>query len=245
MNIGLIGYGKMGKLIEEIAVERDHEIVRYFTAKDPLKSTDQLEAVECLIDFSNPDAVAGDIALAIEAGQNILVGTTGWDKKILDRFTDISKSAIFVSPNFSIGVNLFLSIVENASKLLDAAGSYDVAIRETHHKEKLDSPSGTELKIAEKIIESSSSKNKIMTDSQNGKVPDDSIQITSERIGDEVGTHEVLFDSEVETMTLRHQMKNRRVFALGALMVAEWLSGRTGILGFEDYLREELNFNRD
>lgn len=245
MNIGLIGYGRMGRLIEEVAKERDHKMVSYFTSKDPLKSIDQLEDVECLIDFSSPDAVAGNIALAFEAGQNILVGTTGWDKKILGEYADISKSAIFVSPNFSIGVNLFLSIVENASKLLDAAGGYDVAISETHHKEKLDSPSGTALKIAEKIIESSSSKNNIMTDSQNGKVPDDSVRITSERIGDEVGTHEVFYESEVETMTLRHQMKDRKVFALGALTAAEWLRGRTGILGFEDYLREEFNFNRD
>ena len=245
MNIGLIGYGKMGRLIEEIAQERDHNIVSYFTAKDPLKSTAQIEAVECLIDFSNGDAVAGNIALAFEAGQNILVGTTGWDKKILGEYSDISKSAIFVSPNFSIGVNLFLSIVENASKLLDMAGGYDIAIHETHHKEKRDSPSGTALKIAEQIIGSSSSKNNIMTDSQSGIIPEESIRITSERIGDEVGTHEVLFDSEMETLTLRHQMKDRRVFASGALMVAEWLRGRTGLLGFEDYLREEFNFNRD
>ncbi len=83
MNIGLIGYGRMGRLIEEVAKERDHNIVSYFTSKDPLKSIDQLENVECLIDFSNPDAVAGNIALAFEAGQNILVGTTGWDKKFL------------------------------------------------------------------------------------------------------------------------------------------------------------------
>ena len=160
-------------------------------------------------------------------------------------YNKIIVSTIFISPNFSIGVNLFLSIVGNASKLLDAAGGYDVAIRETHHTEKLDSPSGTAPKIAEKIIESSSSKNKIMTDSQNGKVPNDSVRITSERIGDEVGTHEVFYESEVETMTLRHQMKDRKVFALGALTAAEWLRGRTGILGFEDYLREEFNFNRD
>ena len=245
MNIGLIGYGRMGRLIEEVAKERDHNIIRYFSSKDPLKSIDQLEDVECLIDFSNGAAVAGNIALAFEAGQNILVGTTGWDKKILGEYTDISKSAIFVSPNFSIGVNLFLSMVENASKLLDTAGGYDIAIHETHHKEKRDSPSGTALKIAEKIIGSSSSKNNIITDSHNGKIPEESIQITSERIGDEVGTHEVLFESAVETITLRHQTKNRRVFALGALMVAEWLRGRTGLLGFEDYLREEFNFNRD
>ena len=153
MNIGLIGYGRMGRLIEEVAKERDHNIIRSFSSKDPLKSIDQLEGIECLIDFSNPDAVAGNIALAFEAGRNILVGTTGWDKKILGEYADISKSAIFVSPNFSIGVNLFLSIVENASKLLDVAGGYDVAIRETHHTEKLDSPSGTALKIAEKIID--------------------------------------------------------------------------------------------
>ncbi len=156
MNIGLIGYGKMGKLTSEAAELGGHTVIKHFSSKDPLLSTDQIENMECLIDFSVPDAVPSTISIALEANVNVVVGTTGWDRKILEDLPDKSKSALFVAANFSIGVNLFRLIVKNATKLLDATGEYDVAVNEIHHNTKLDSPSGNALRIEEDIMSRSS-----------------------------------------------------------------------------------------
>lgn len=238
MNIGLIGYGRMGKLTSEAAEKRGDNVIKHFNSNDPLISAGQIENIECLIDFSVPDAVPTAISIAVEAKVNVVVGTTGWDRNILNDFRDKLESAVFVAANFSIGVNLFRLILKQATKLLDGAGGYDVAVREIHHKAKLDSPSGTALRISEDIISLSSSKKNILTDSPTGKIPDDTLQITSERIGDVIGVHEILFESNVDSILFRHQMKDRNAFAVGALAVAEWLKGSSGILDFNDYLTD-------
>ena len=245
MNIGLIGYGRMGRLTAEVAKERGHNATLHFTAKDRLSSISQIEGVDCLIDFSSPSAVSGNISIAVESRVNIVVGTTGWDKEDLSEYKKELNNAIFVSPNFSIGVNLFMLVVQSATRLLDYAGGYDVVIRETHHKRKLDSPSGTALNIAEEIIRLYSSKKNISTGMPSGKIPDDVLQITSERTGDIIGIHEVSYESEADSMMFRHQMNNRKAFALGAVSIAEWLEGRSGILDFNDYLREEFGINKE
>lgn len=238
MNIGLIGYGRMGKLTSKAANKRGHKVIKRFDSKDPLVSTGQIENIECLIDFSIPDAVPTAMSIAVEAKVNIVVGTTGWDRKILRDYHDNLESALFIAANFSIGVNLFRLILKQAAKLLDGAGGYDVAVREIHHKTKLDSPSGTALKISEDIISQSSSKKNILTGSPTGNIPDDTLQITSERISDVVGIHEISFESQVDSILFRHQMKDRNAFAIGALAIAEWLKGRSGILEFNDYLTD-------
>lgn len=236
MNIALLGYGKMGKLTSEAAEIGGHTVLKQFTSKEPLLSADQIENIDCLIDFSVPDAVTSAISIAVEAKVNIVVGTTGWERAILDDLTDVSDSAIFVAANFSIGVNLFRLIVKHATKLLDTAGEYDVAINEIHHKSKLDSPSGTALRISEDILSRSSSKKNISTDSSPDKIPNATLQITSERIDDVIGIHEISFESDVDSILFRHQMNDRNAFAVGALAIAEWLRGKRGILGFKDYL---------
>lgn len=240
MNIGLIGYGRMGKLTSEAAEKRGHNVIKHFNSKDPLVSAGQIENIECLIDFSVSDAVPTAISIAVEAKVNVVVGTTGWNRNILNDFRDKLESALFVAANFSIGVNLFRLIIKQATKLLDGAGGYDVALREIHHKTKVVSPSGTALKIAEDIISLSSIKENILTGSPTGKIPDDILQITSERIGDVIGVHEISFESNVDSILFRHQMKDRSAFAVGALEIAEWLTGRSGILGFNDYLSNEF-----
>ena len=243
MNIGLIGYGRMGKLTSEEATKRGHNVVKHFNSKDPLISAGQIENIECLIDFSIPDAVPTAITIAVEAKVNVVVGTTGWNRNILEDIPDTLESALFIAANFSIGVNLFRLIIKQATKLLDGAGGYDVAVREIHHKKKLVSPSGTALKISEDIISLSSTKKNILTGSPTGKIPDDILQITSERIGDVIGVHEISFESKSDSILFRHQMKDRSAFAVGALAIAEWLKGRSGILGFEDYLSSEFGIS--
>jgi len=238
MNIGLIGYGRMGKLTSDAAKKREHNVIKYFDSKDPLISAGQIENIECLIDFSIPNAVPAALSIAVEAKVNIVVGTTGWDRKILRDYHDNLESALFIAENFSIGVNLFRLILKQATKLLDGAGGYDVAVREIHHKTKLDSPSGTALKISEDIISQFSSKKNIFTGTQTGNIPDDTLQITSERISDVVGIHEISFESQVDSILFRHQMKDRNAFAVGALAIAEWLKERSGILEFNDYLTD-------
>ena len=240
MNIGLIGYGRMGKLTSDAAEKRGHNVIKHFNSKDPLVSAGQIENIECLIDFSVSDAVPTAISIAVEAKVNVVVGTTGWNRNILKDFRDKLESALFIAANFSIGVNLFRLIIKQATKLLDGAGGYDVALREIHHKTKVVSPSGTALKIAEDIISLSSTKENILTGSPTGKIPDDILQITSERIGDVIGVHEISFESNVDSILFRHQMKDRSAFAVGALEIAEWLRGRSGILGFNDYLSNEF-----
>ncbi len=246
MNIGLIGFGRMGKLTSEAAENRGHNVIKHFNSKDPLISAGQIENIECLIDFSVPDAVPTAISIAVEAKVNVVVGTTGWNTNILNDLHDKLDSALFIAANFSIGVNLFRLILKQATKLLDGAGGYDVALREIHHKTKVVSPSGTALKIAEDIISLSSTKKNILTGSPTAKIPDDILQITSERIDDVIGVHEISFESDVDSILFRHQMKDRSAFAVGALDIAEWLRGRSGILGFKDYLSDEFGIgNKD
>ena len=244
MNIGLIGYGRMGKLTSEAAKIRGHNVINHFNSKDPLVSIGQIENIECLIDFSLPDAVPTSISIAVEAKVNIVVGTTGWDSEILSNYNENLESALFIAANFSIGINLFRLVLRQATKLLDDVGEYDVTIREIHHKAKLDSPSGTALKIAQDIISQSSSKKNIFNGSPASKIPDDSLQIISERVGDEVGIHEISFESKVDSILFRHQMKDRNAFALGALAAAEWLNGRSGIFEFNDYLLDVFEISK-
>lgn len=240
MNIGLVGFGRMGKLTSEAAEKRGHNVIKHFNSKNPLISAGQIENIECLIDFSVPDAVPTFISIAVEAKVNVVVGTTGWDTNSLNDLPDKLDSALFIAANFSIGVNLFRLIIKQATKLLDSAGGYDVALREIHHKTKVVSPSGTALKIAEDIISLSSTKKNILSGSPTGKIPDDILQITSERIDDVIGVHEISFESNMDSILFRHQMKDRQAFAVGALDIAEWLKGRSGILGFKNYLSDEF-----
>ncbi len=157
----------------------------------------------------------------------------------------MTESALFVASNFSIGVNLFRLIVKQATRLLDGTGEYDVIVKEIHHETKLDSPSGTALRISEDIISKSSSKKKILTDPSQNNVPDDTLQIISERIGDVIGIHEILFESQVDSILFRHQMNDRNAFAIGALTVAEWLKGRSGLLKYDDYLTDVFGISNE
>lgn len=224
LKIALIGYGKMGKMVEQMAVKRSHEIVAIIDPKTEDRETVQnsLKKADVCIEFTQPNAVLGNIRTALSLGKNIVVGTTGWNDalKNVEKWVAESGTGLFYASNFSLGVNLFLKTVEKAADLFLNTGNYNVAGVEIHHQQKLDSPSGTAIAIQQTIARTG------------GKSP----SFSSVRCGSVPGTHTVYFDSPSDTITLTHQARNREDFALGAVSAAEWMQGKTGIYTMEDML---------
>lgn len=223
MKIALIGYGKMGQMIEKLAIEGGHSIAVYLTSK-PWHSKD-LKDVDVCIEFTHPEAVLDNITKVAEAKKPIVIGTTGWEDKkeqIHSIIKDHQIGAVY-SPNFSIGAHLMFEILSQASKVMAGFNQYDVAGMECHHKDKKDSPSGTALKMA-KILEENMKKSKI--------------PFSSLRCGSIPGTHSIVFDSPFDKITLTHEARTGEGFAQGALKAAEWIQSRKGIYAFEDCLRD-------
>ncbi len=243
MKIALAGYGKMGHEVELAAKARNHDIVALFDIDKPLSPEAlRLHHPDVIIDFTQPDSVVTNVRIAAKTETPIVIGTTGWDServKIKKMVDDANIGCVYAS-NYSIGVNLFLKIVGDASRLLNAA-DYDVYITEAHHNTKKDFPSGTALKISETILSGFRSKSKITSQLKQGEAPSrDSIVISSIRAGSIMGTHTVGFDSEVDSIELTHQAKSRRGFALGAVRAAEWIVTKKGMYSFEEHITQIL-----
>ncbi len=240
MNIALIGYGKMGKEIESLAPSKNLLVVKKFDRQNSL-AIEKLQSIDVAIDFSSPSCVKKNIELCAGAGIAMVVGTTGWQSELDDVKRIVMKSGIgfIYASNFSIGVNLFFKIVQNATKMVDAFDHYDVSLHEIHHRQKLDSPSGTAITLGEKIIEKWSRKKRISEPREN-PIPKDVLQITSARVGSVPGTHAVTFDSAEDSIELIHTARNRRGFALGALLAAEWIRDKKGVFTMEDVLNFRL-----
>jgi 4-hydroxy-tetrahydrodipicolinate reductase len=242
VNIALIGYGKMGKEIERLAAERKIKVKRIFeideNAGGKALTKQSLKGVDVCIDFSTPDAALPNIRAAANCGVNIVVGTTGWYGKLVqvEALVRSKEIGLLYSPNFSLGMNIFFEVVVAASGKIDKYNEYDVAIAETHHKGKADSPSGTALLIAEIIRTHIHRKKKLLSETSHGQIAKDQLHISSTRVGTVVGKHNVLFDSEADSIELVHTAKNRTGFALGALVGAEWLKGRKGFYTMRDVI---------
>lgn len=230
MKIALLGYGKMGKVIEKIARERGHEIVLRKSSSDTF---DGLENADVAIDFSVPDAAVGNISACLQTDIPVVSGTTGW----LDHYEKMTalcdeKSGAFIyGSNFSLGVNLFFELNEYLAKIMSGFAQYKVAIEEIHHTQKLDAPSGTAITLAKGIIDYSDYSSWAL---ENAK-PDE-ILIDAKRIENVPGTHTVIYDSMVDAIEIKHTAHNREGFALGAVIAAEWLHGKTGIFTMRDVL---------
>jgi 4-hydroxy-tetrahydrodipicolinate reductase len=211
MKISLIGYGKMGKMIEEEAVLRGHEIVDRI---DPALEEKHLSDADVYIDFTHPDTVLSNITTVASWGKNIVVGTTGWHDKIDDITKIVKKNDIGLvyAPNFSLGVNLFMKMISFAANLMKHYPEYDIAGFEAHHNKKVDAPSGTAKELASLF--------------------DKEIDFSSLRCGNIPGTHSIILDSEADTITLTHQARNRKGFALGAVLAAEWVVDKKGMHKF-------------
>lgn len=236
MKIVLLGYGKMGQLIEKFVQKRGHEVVLIVDANNREDITiEDLQQADVAIDFSAPDAALENISLCFEADLPIVVGTTGWYEhlqEVKEICLEADQSLLYGS-NFSIGVNVFFHINRLLAKAMDPYKQYDVQVEEIHHIHKLDAPSGTAITIAEGIIENSTSKHSWVNEVEGSSAADlvnkpDELLIESLRIEEVPGTHTVLYSSEVDQIEFKHTAHNRHGFALGAVVAAEWLHGKKG-----------------
>ena len=236
MNLLIIGYGKMGKSIEAIAKERGNNIAGIIDVDNQalLKDIDP-STVDAAIEFSQPDVAFDNIMTCLQRGIKTLSGTTGWlDKKEeVKQFCDSNNGTFFYASNYSIGVNLFFRLNAYLAGLMKDYPQYEVSMKEIHHTEKKDAPSGTAISLAEDIISN-------IPDIKNWKNDDaknpQSLSIKSERSGAVPGTHIINYVSEVDRIEIKHEAFSRKGFALGAVLVAEWLKDKQGMLDMNDFL---------
>ncbi|RKR80191.1 dihydrodipicolinate reductase [Mucilaginibacter gracilis] len=243
MKIALLGYGKMGKIIEKIALDRKHEIVLKidYTNLNEL-TVENLKQADVAIEFSTPDSVLNNIAKCFEANLPIVIGTTGWYGQLQNIKDECiaGNNALLYASNFSVGVNVFFHVNKLLAKLMNNYPYYDVQVEEIHHTQKLDSPSGTAMTIAEGIIDNMEGKtewvNVLEHDGSTGidMVKNNQVLIESLRIDSVPGTHTVIYDSEVDMIEFKHTAHNRNGFALGAVMAAEWLKDKKGFFSAAD-----------
>lgn len=238
MNILLLGYGKMGKIIGQIAESRGHSIAGRINL-DNVADLDQIDpkTVDVVIEFSQPESAVKNITWALERGIPVVSGTTGWldSKPQIESLAQETNGAFFYASNYSIGVNIFFKVNEFLAKLMNETAGYSVSIEEIHHTEKKDAPSGTAITLAEGILEKLEAKSTWhLTGQMDGS--EQSIGITSKRIDPAPGTHIIRYDSEIDSLEISHTAHSRQGFALGAVLVAEWIKGRKGVLSMNDFL---------
>ncbi|MBB5648741.1 4-hydroxy-tetrahydrodipicolinate reductase [Pedobacter cryoconitis] len=241
MNIALIGYGKMGQIIERFAIERGHEVVLKIGIDNLADLTvSNLRKADVAIDFSTPDAAINNIYTCFDANVPIVVGTTGWYgqlQEIKDECLRRNNTLLYGS-NFSIGVNLFFHINEVLAKVMNNYPVYEVQVEEIHHTQKLDSPSGTAMTLAEGIIENMDRKSEWVNELDGNPAIDvlkqEQVLIASQRIENIPGTHTVIYSSEVDEIELKHTAHSRAGFALGAVVAAEWLQNKQGFYNISD-----------
>jgi 4-hydroxy-tetrahydrodipicolinate reductase len=235
MKIGLIGYGKMGKAIEAIALERGHEITARVNREHPIQEVNW-EEVDVAIEFTQPDLAVQHMETCMKNHTPIVVGTTAWQNdlpKVNQLVADLNGSLLHAS-NFSVGVNIFFEINRKLAEIMNKHSEYKVSMEEIHHVQKLDAPSGTAVSLANDIIES----HQHYTDWQlaDENIRDHSISINAVREPNVPGTHEVSYTSSVDTIRIEHIAHNRTGFALGAVLAAEFLLGKEGIFTMKDVL---------
>jgi 4-hydroxy-tetrahydrodipicolinate reductase len=230
MKIALLGYGRMGKEIERIAISRGHEIV----IKKDVGAIIDITLADVAIDFSVPDSAYNNISNCIQNNVPVISGTTGW----LDKYEEVvtlcnnEKGAFIYASNFSLGVNIFFELNKQLAKMMRNLEDYNISIEEIHHTKKLDAPSGTAITLAEGIIENSSKENWVL----GTNTSEENIAIAAKRIPEVPGTHTVLYASEVDSIEIKHTAHSRQGFALGAVVAAEWILGKTGVFSMKDVL---------
>ena len=236
MKIALIGYGKMGKTIEQIAIARGHEIVaRIDTDNQDDFNSPEFKSADVAIEFSQPQSAMNNYRRAFAAGVKVVSGTTGW----LDNMPEVKEacengSTFFHSSNFSLGVNIFFAINKYLAKIMNGFTNYEVSMEETHHIHKLDAPSGTAITLAEGIIENITRKDAWV---EGAEPKSTEIGITSIRRDEVPGIHTIKYESEVDTITITHDAKSRAGFALGAVVAAEFIKDKTGFITMQDMLK--------
>ena len=230
MKIALLGYGRMGKEIEKIAISRGHEIVIRKDVNDEIDIT----LADVAIDFSIPNAAFNNITNCFNNNVPVVSGTTGW----LDKYDEAvalckeKKGGFIYASNYSVGVNIFFELNKQLAKMMSTLKEYNVSMEEIHHTKKLDAQSGTAITLAEGVIENTSKSAWVLGD----KNTDTEIPIVAKRIPEVPGTHTDWYDSDVDTIEIKHTAHNRQGFALGAVIAAEWISDKTGVFSMKDVL---------
>jgi len=236
MKIALLGYGKMGRAIEAEALRRGHTILLKIDAEEDWEvGEEMLPDVDIAIEFSMPNMAVPNIRRCFDANIAVVVGTTGWEQDldtIKKECLDANKT-LFVASNFSPGMNMFFEVNKLLARLMDRFDQFDVKIDELHHKHKLDAPSGTAITLAGQLIDEIDRKNKWVL---GAKSSDAELEVFSKREAEAPGTHSVNYTSDMEQIEITHSATNRAVFAIGAVMAAEWLLGKQGFFGMEDLL---------
>ncbi|MDG3581353.1 4-hydroxy-tetrahydrodipicolinate reductase [Galbibacter pacificus] len=231
MKIALLGYGRMGKMIEKIAISRNHEII----AKVDVNNSDDvaITKADVAIDFSIPSAAFNNIKHCLENNVPVISGTTGW----LDKYNEAvsicneNKGAFIYASNFSLGVNVFFELNEYLAKMMKNLSQYKVSMEEIHHTQKQDAPSGTAITLAEGIIKNTENTGWKLEEAQENEIP-----ITALREPEVPGTHSISYKSDVDTIDIKHTAHNREGFALGAVIAAEWIQRKTGVFSMKDVL---------
>lgn len=238
MNIALIGYGKMGKAIEEIAISRGHSVVVKFNSQNPLESS-QLRTTDVAIEFSQPDLALKHIKLCADGQIPIVVGTTAWEEHLPEIINHIDKreASLIYSSNFSIGVNLFFEMNKHLARLMNDKTDYVASITEIHHTQKIDAPSGTAVTLAKDLISNHPTYSSWKLTGQSENMEKSDLRISAIREENVPGTHLISYTSEIDTLTIEHQAHNRKGFALGAVIAAEFIHKKQGVYTMSDILK--------
>jgi 4-hydroxy-tetrahydrodipicolinate reductase len=234
MKILLIGYGKMGKIIEGIALNRGHEIVAKIDVGDNFSSFDK--QADVAIEFTQPEAVVTNLKTCFDKGIPVACGTTGWlaHKSEIENYCIEKNGTFFYTSNYSLGVNLFFKLNQLLAQMMDRYPQYKVSIDETHHTQKKDAPSGTAITLAEGVIKNLSRKKEWKLGASD---KDEALSINSFRIDPAPGTHTVKYQSAIDDLEITHTAHSREGFAMGAVLVAEWLADKKGVLTMDDFLK--------
>jgi 4-hydroxy-tetrahydrodipicolinate reductase len=238
--LALIGYGKMGQIIETLAVEKGHEITAmvdpYAEGCHKKITQEAISRAEVCIDFSHPQVVVENIKQIAALGKNMVIGTTGWYDQLntVKQIVEANQVGLIWSGNFSIGVNALFKIVEYAAKVFNNLPDYDVLGHEWHHQNKADSPSGTANMLGKILLDNIERKQKLVYEMLDRKIESDELHFSSSRGGAIPGTHLVMFDSAVDTIEIKHTARGRQGFATGAIMAAEFIKDKTGFYNIND-----------
>lgn len=250
MKIALIGYGKMGQMIEKVALARGHEIVSIVDL-DNIQEIDSpgFASADVVIEFTSPESAFGNCMRAFGRNKKVVSGSTGWmqiHKAEIERLCNEEGHTLFWSSNFSVGVAIFSAVNRYLAKIMNGFPQYDVELEEVHHMHKLDAPSGTAITLAEEIVNDLDRKDKWVkgyqraadgTESGTNDVAPNELPITSIRCGEVPGIHSVIYDSEADKITITHDAHNRMGFALGAVLAAEYTKDHTGLLTTSDLFK--------
>jgi 4-hydroxy-tetrahydrodipicolinate reductase len=247
VKIALVGYGKMGREVEQVALSKGHSIVARCDpslsgASDAVESA-SMEAADVCIEFTSPSAVLDNIRRIARMRKPLVVGTTGWYEHLAEAEAIVISNGggLVYAPNFSLGVNLFYQLAETAAELFSHFEEYDVFGSETHHRQKVDSPSGTARKLGEVVLKKFTRKKRVITEPLNRPITADEFHLVSARAGHFPGVHSLVFDSAADTIELTHSVRSRSGFAVGALLAAQWILSRQGFYSFEQVLRDVLS----